>query len=411
MNKSETESDALEEQLSSVDELVSSTSPKYPLYCVRPKTIIQLCHRFIDAFKGTVLYAVKCNADPYVLDSIWKAGVCNFDCASIGEIQLVKKRFPLANTHFLNPIKSKEDIKEAYCDFNVQSFSLDSIEELTNIMDIVNIGNHEKSTNLTLLIRLALPDENREKLCLYPLNGKLGVEGIEASANLLKLARNVADRLGICFHVGSQCTEPTVFTNTLKYVSEVIKKADVSLDIIDVGGGFPATYPHSHPPPLTAYMAAIDEGCSYLPSTLTQNLELWSEPGRALVAEGCSLVVRVLHRRSNRDVLHINDGTYGNLRITGSVTRWQFPVRLLRNTASDLIPFKIFGPTCDTVDSVHCPFLLPADTHPDDYIEIGQFGAYNKETSTGFNGYNRTEVHRVRDLPIPISSSIPLNST
>ena len=393
------------QQLPSVNELVAGECPTLPLYCVRPATIISACRRFISRFKGNVLYSVKCNTEPFVLDAIWRGGVRHFDCASLTEIKLVRMRFPSAIIHFLHPVKSKKDIAEAYTRWAVRTFVLDSNEALEKIIEATNTNENKDNEDLVLLVRLALPDNNDKQCSLYPLSGKFGVEGIYEAANLLQRARGRARYLGICFHVGSQCVDPNAYAQALAHASQVISRAGIPLEVVDVGGGFPTSYPHSIPPPLDSYMSIIEQGCERLPSEFVSNARIWCEPGRALVADSGSLVIRVETRRPTHNILHVNDGTYGNLRIAGSNTRWQFPVRLLRHSTAELVPFTFFGPTCDSVDYMPGPFMLPDDIHCDDYIEIGRFGAYNTETRTSFNGFDRTLVARVRDPPMLLTSS------
>jgi ornithine decarboxylase len=392
-----------DQQLPSINELVAHEYPTLPVYCIRPVTIVSVCRRFISKFKGDVLYAVKCNTEPLVLDAIWTGGVRQFDCASLKEIKLIRLRFPSANVHFLHPIKSKKDIAEAYTHWAVRTFALDSEEELEKIIEATTADGNGVAEDLRLLVRLALPDNEHKNYSLYPLSGKFGVEGIQPAASLLILARSRARSLGICFHVGSQCTDPDGYAQALAYASEVIACANVPLEIIDVGGGFPTSYPDSIPPPLDSYMRIIEQGCQNLPPDLVCNAHIWCEPGRALVSDACSLVIRVETRRFNRNILHVNDGIYGNLNEVGPNRQWQFPVRLIRHSTAELAPFAFFGPTCDSGDYMPGPFLLPIDIRSDDYIEIGQFGAYNTEIRTRFNGFEETLVARVRDAPMLVT--------
>ncbi|MFN5758541.1 MAG: type III PLP-dependent enzyme, partial [Sphingomonadaceae bacterium] len=127
--------------------------------------------------------------------------------------------------------------------------------------------------------------------------------------------------------------------------------------------------------------------------------ELWCEPGRALCAEYSSLVVRVEKRRGAE--LYINDGAYGAL-FDAAHVGWRFPVALLRDEESDTkdMPFSFYGPTCDDMDHMAGPFLLPADVQPGDYIEIGMLGAYGCAMRTGFNGFTNGATYEVSDEPM-----------
>jgi ornithine decarboxylase len=215
--------------------------------------------------------------------------------------------------------------------------------------------------------------------------------------SLLMAARQASDALGICFHVGSQAMSPHAYAAAMERVRAAIVAASVTVDIIDVGGGFPSTYPGMEPPPLRAYFETIHRAFESLP--ISYSAELWCEPGRALAAEYSSLIVRVEKRRG--DELYINDGAYGAL-FDAAHVGWRFPVALLREGGSDaaLIPFSFYGPTCDDLDHMAGPFLLPADIAAGDYIEIGMLGAYGCAMRTRFNGFGSDHVEVVSDEPM-----------
>src|SRR5262249_36109295 len=157
----------------------------------------------------------------------------------------------------------------------------------------------------------------------YDLSGKFGV-GVAEAAELLRLARPHAARLGIAFHVGSQCLDPAAYTRALALAAEAVERSDVDVDIIDVGGGFPVSYPDIVPPPLSAYVATIDTAAA---ASFGEGVRLWAEPGRALVAGGGSVVVQVELRRG--DALYVNDGVYGSLSDAGR-PGFRFPATRIR---------------------------------------------------------------------------------
>jgi ornithine decarboxylase len=201
---------------------------------------------------------------------------------------------------------------------------------------------------------------------------------------LLMAARQASDALGICFHVGSQAMTPAAYGEAMERVRAAIVEASVTVDIVDVGGGFPSVYPGMEPPPLEAYFEVIHKAFEDLP--ISYSAELWCEPGRALCAEYASVLVRVEKRRG--DELYINDGAYGAL-FDAAHIGWRFPVRLVRKAPSDArdMAFSFYGPTCDDLDHMAGPFLLPADVQAGDYVEIGMLGAYGCAMRTGFNGF------------------------
>ncbi|MFC3127594.1 type III PLP-dependent enzyme [Pseudoroseomonas globiformis] len=371
-----------------VDEVVATDRPSEPMHCLRPATLAGAARRFVGSFPGDVLYAVKCNPEPSVLRALWAGGVRHFDCASAGEVRLVRQMFPKAQIHFMHPVKSRAAIAEAYSRHGVRDFVLDSLEELHKILQETN-----HAADLGLVVRLATPKGS----AVYDLSGKFGATAAEG-AMLLREARRHAVKLGVSFHVGSQCLEPAAYSRALELAGSVIRDADVVVDVVDVGGGFPVSYPDVTPPPLGDYFTAIADGFAKL--GLPQ-ARLWAEPGRALVAGGASVVVQVEMRRG--DALYVNDGVYGSLSDAG-VPGFRFPVRLIRpgqpQPSDALQEFSFFGPSCDSADYMRGPFLLPEDIREGDWIEIGQLGAYGGCLRTAFNGFDRVLLAEVHDAPL-----------
>jgi ornithine decarboxylase len=369
-----------------VDAVVASLRPEEPVHCLRPQAVSDAARAFVAAFPGDVLYAVKCNAEPTMLRAMAAGGVAHFDCASEAEVRLVRSMFPEAAIHFMHPVKARGAIRAAWTDHGVRDFVLDTDAELTKILQETGDGD-----DLGLVVRLALPKGN----AAYDLSGKFGAAPMEAAA-LLRAARPHAARLGLSFHVGSQCLDPSAWTRALALAAKVIAVAGVAVEIVDVGGGFPVAYPGSEPPPLAAFMDAILDGAALLP----RGVRLWAEPGRALVAGGASVVVQVQQRRG--DALYVNDGVYGALSDAG-VPGFRFPHRLVRpdgEVAEVTRAFTLFGPTCDSADVMRGPWTLPADVAEGDWIEIGQLGAYGTALRTAFNGFDRAHVTEVSDSPM-----------
>ncbi len=351
--------------------LIVLTNPVDPVVCLRPRLIASRARRMLAAFPGDMLYAVKCNEAPEVLRALWDGGVRAFDTASIGEVRAVRALLPDAACHFMHPIKSPEAIAEAYHRHGVRRFVFDHTDELAKIM--AHTGG---AGDLELFVRLAVPGEGS----MLSLTGKFGV-GVDETAGLVRAARAHARSVGITFHVGSQCVEPVAFARAIALVAEVVRRAG-PIDDLDVGGGFPARYLGDEPV-FEAFVAAIREAVAR--NGLTCRLQC--EPGRALVADGASVLTRVELRRGLG--LYLNDGTYGNL----AELKWigpQFPMRLVRPARpgdARLLGFDLFGPTCDSVDSMPGPHWLPADTESGDWIEVGMMGAYSNSLRTRFNGF------------------------
>ncbi len=333
------------------------------------------------------MYAVKANPSPDLLHVLWDSGVTHYDVASIAEVRLVKRTLPDATLCFMHPVKAEEAVREAYHKHGVRTFSLDTMDELEKIVRATN-----GAEDLNLLVRLRVSSDHSK----LSLASKFGADPADVT-ELLMATRQAADALGICFHVGSQAMSPHAYAQAMERVRAAIVAASVTVDIVDVGGGFPSSYPGMEPPPLDAYFETIHRSFESLP--ISYSAELWCEPGRALSAEYSSLIVRVEKRRG--DVLYINDGAYGAL-FDAAHVNWRFPVNLLRQ-ADDSIEttaFSFYGPTCDDIDHMEGPFYLPDDVKTGDFIEIGMLGAYGCAMRTQFNGFGSDETHVVSDEPM-----------
>lgn len=365
--------------------------PTQPVTLVRPHAARRAARFFLSKFPGTSMYAVKANPSADLIRTLWDAGLTHYDVASIAEVRLVREVAPNAVLCFMHPIKPPEAIAEAYHSHGVRVFSLDSIDELDKIVAATS-KDSVAATDLTLCVRLRV-SSSHSKLSLA---SKFGVHADEA-APVLMAARQVADALGICFHVGSQAMSPQAYGDAMAQVRAAIVGAGVTVDIVDVGGGFPSIYPGMEPGRLEAYFEVIHRAFEALP--ISYSAELWCEPGRALCAEYSSVLVRVEARKG--DVLYINDGAYGALFDAAHID-WRFPVELVRDTVSRArdMEFSFWGPTCDDMDYMRGPFALPADIAAGDYIEIGMLGAYGAAMRTGFNGFTAGETVIVSDEPM-----------
>ena len=370
---------------------IAKLRPVQPVTLLRPHAARRAARFFVEKFPGRSLYAVKANPSPDLLRILWDAGITHYDVASIAEIRLVHETLPEAVLCFMHPVKAEEAIVEAYFDHGVRTFSLDTIEELSKIVSATS-KDGVPATDLNLLVRVRVSSDHAK----LSLASKFGADPRDVSA-LLFAARQAADALGICFHVGSQAMTPAAYAEAMARVRDAIVEAAVTVDIVDVGGGFPSSYPGMEPPPLDTYFSVIHAGFEALP--ISYSAELWCEPGRALCAEYASIVVRVEKRRGAE--LYINDGAYGAL-FDAAHIGWRYPVRLLREKESRVRPadFSFYGPTCDDLDRMAGPFALPGDVGPGDYIEIGMLGAYGCAMRTTFNGFGVTETQIVDDEPM-----------
>ena len=364
-------------------------APDGPVAIARPHRVRAAAEWFLANFPGETFYAVKANPSEWVLDALWSAGVRSFDVASDNEAALVHSKFPSAQLAFMHPVKSRRAIGRAFHDFGVKTFALDSEDELNKILAETGFAK-----DLTLVVRFAVSGDG----AAYPLTRKFGVNPDEAPALLRKTRQASEEMLGVSFHVGSQCMRTDAYRTAMDGVNRAIVEAGVLVDVVDVGGGFPAIYPGMTPPPMIEYVNAIRQGFEEM--FVAQNAKLWAEPGRALVAEAGSTVTRVELRKG--DALYLNDGAFGTL-FDATHLNWAFPAKLLREQPSraKLAPFRLYGPTCDSMDAAAGPFMLPADIQEGDLIEIGSLGAYGTAMGTRFNGFGETVTISSKDAPWP----------
>ena len=380
------------QQFSDAKAVVQALAPDEAVILNRPHAAQRAARFFTEKFPGKVLYAVKANPSPDLIRTLWDAGITHYDVASIAEVRLVREALPEATLCFMHPIKTPRAIAEAYHQHGCTTFSLDTLEELDKIVEACrDPETGEAAQDLRLAVRLRVSSEYSE----LSLAAKFGCDLMNAP-ELLQTARQHCDWLGVCFHVGSQAMSPFAYVQAIDRTRAAIAEASVVIDMVDVGGGFPSVYPGMEPPPLEDYFQIINQHFYALP--IAYNAELWCEPGRALVAEYSSLVVKVDKRRGEE--LYINDGAYGALYDAAHVG-WRFPVKALEDDLRDPeMDFAFYGPTCDDADFMEGPFPLPADIQAGDYIEVGMLGAYGAAMKTGFNGFGNAEQFVVTDEPM-----------
>jgi len=372
----------------SVEEIINQLKPNNPVYCIRKHTINVASKFFQKKFPGKILYAVKTNPHPEVLKTILESGIQNYDVASINEVKAIKNISSSAKCSYMHTVKSRENIKEAYFNYGIKAFSLDTKDELIKIIESTN-----QAKDLELFVRVAVSNEHAE----IDLSKKFGASTSEA-IGLLRLTKQYAKKIGLSFHVGSQCMHPISYSKGISEIGKIIKKTKIMPDYINVGGGFPTIYPDLIPQSLDNYFKEIKESLESL--KLDKQTEIICEPGRAIVAESGSTIVKVILRKKQK--LFINDGTYGTLFDAG-VPNIVYPSKKITNgklSSKKLTSFDFYGPTCDSIDYMKGPFILPNNIKENDYIELGQLGAYGLTFRTEFNGFYSNEIYEVEDNPI-----------
>ena len=378
------------QKFKSVEELVKQLRPDKPVYCIRKNSILSASKFFQKKFPGKILYAVKTNPHSEVIKTLIKSGIDQFDVASIEEIKAVKKFNKSAKCSYMHTVKSKESISEAYFKYGIRTFALDTKDELIKIIESTS-----NAKDLELFVRVAVSNEHAE----IDLSKKFGASNSEATG-LLRLVKQHSNKIGLSFHVGSQCMHPISYAKGITEIGNIIKKTKIVPDFINVGGGFPTIYPDLIPQSLDSYLKEIKKNLENL--KLDNLPEIICEPGRALVAESGSTIVRVNLRKKHK--LYINDGTYGTLFDAGT-PNIVFPSKMIKDCSNKIISkkltaFDFYGPTCDSMDYMKGPFLLPNNIKENDYIELGQLGAYGLTFRTQFNGFYSDQIYEVEDSPI-----------
>ena len=276
------------QKFKSVEELVNQLKPDKPVYCIRKKSILSASKFFQNNFPGKILYAVKTNPHPEVIKTLLKSGINQFDVASVEEIKAIRKFDLVSKCSFMHTIKSREDISEAYFKYGVKTFALDTKDELIKIIESTS-----NAKDLELFVRVAVSNEHAE----IDLSKKFGAINSEA-AGLLRLVKQHSKKIGLSFHVGSQCMHPISYSKGISEIANIIKKTKIVPDYLNIGGGFPTIYPDLIPPSLESYFDEIKKGLENL--KIEKLPEIICEPGRALVAESGSTIVRVNLRKKQK---------------------------------------------------------------------------------------------------------------
>lgn len=369
-------------KVSAFQDIILKARPAKPLYVLYPDVIKQAAQDFARAFTGKPLFAVKTNPNLNVLQALHAGGINAFDVASLAEIQLVKSVIPQAELHFMHTIKAPEDIRAAYFEYNVRHFVLDHEEELFKIMRETDLAQ-----DLNLTVRVALP---KNDTALIDFSSKFGA-AMDDAVDLLKKCRPVSKALGVSFHVGTQTTDPQVYARAVGYCADLIKTSGLKVDTLNVGGGFPVAYEGDEG--MCSAADCIETIRAAVNKVGLSGLALLAEPGRVLVAKGAKLVARVELRKG--DLLYINDGVYGGLFDAAKWVGTRYPVSAVscdRPFNGDTQAFRLAGPTCDSLDMMEGPFILPADIGIGDWIVFENVGAYSQTLRSDFNGFGHADV-------------------
>lgn len=379
---------AMETHFPDIGSLLRTLQPRQPVYCVYPHIYRDAAQHFVSDFPGRVLYAVKANNHPLVIEALASGGIEHFDCASTEEIELVQSLVPGARCYLMNPVRLEGAAHRAQQDLATRHFMIDHHSGLAPLLGEID------ACRSVVFARMAVSHHS----AMADLSAKFGAPA-EDIPSILQLIRDSGAEPALAFNVGTGVTEPGAYTYAIGIAREVLGETPFPIRLLDIGGGFPRPYPGFIVPPLDEFFAAIRGIRHELP--LSENGEIMAEPGRGLSAPGMSTIARVLLRKEDR--LYLNDDMYGafwELRFKGHV---RYPARAYRGhkpLTGNLQSFRLFGPTCDSSDEMPGSVELPADIDVGDYIEFGSMGAYSLSGRTMFNGFYSDDV-------VSIESSCP----
>lgn len=368
-------------------ETLASSGFKTPYFLFSNKRIKEKYEEFKNYFPGAeIQYAVKANAEPEFLETLFEAGA-GFEVASKHELDLlISLKVPPEKIIYGTSVKPAEHIA-AFADYGVERFACDSLPELEKIA--------ANAPGSKVYIRVTVDETGS----VFKFSEKFGTER-ENSLGLLTHARELGLKpYGLSFHVGSQASNPKAWAHAIEQLVPVIRElqdAGIMLEALNLGGGFPCHYASSEENVTLEEIAQnIHEASRELPYDLTFILE----PGRGIAAETAVLVADVIARveRKERTWLFLDVGVYGGLFETmayqGS-TRYRVTSLRASYDAGEA-QFAIAGPTGDSPDVITREALLPADIDVGDKLVFHDVGAYSLVAVSPFNGFPKPGVYFV----------------
>ncbi len=325
-------------------------------------------------------YAVKVNSDPAVVETFYKLGG-SFDVASMQEFHTVygfiadlpsqeRQDFIWDKIIYANPIKPVETLRE-----------LDRYKPLVtydNEEEIKKIAKH--APNAGLALRLRVPNTGS----MVELSSKFGALPGEAVQLITRAHDHGLTVEGLSFHVGSQCTNPENYIQALHLSASIFAEAKsrgFNLQLLDIGGGFPAAYDKSVPK-----ISSLAKKINYeIDRLFPKTVEILAEPGRFLVASAGSAVSKIIGKavRSDKLCYYVDDGVYHTY--SGIIfDHCTYRMKSFKSGPTQLC--AVFGPTCDALDTISLAEQLP-DLKMGDYLYSNTIGAYSAASSTHFNGF------------------------
>lgn len=331
----------------------------------------------LDGFR--CFYAMKCNSASDVLVTLAEMG-CGFEVASMGELEILQQcGLDPRDVLYSNTVKPPTHVAAAHA-AGLWRFAFDSEQEL------YKLAHHAPGCAVTLRLRVD------DSLSTFPLSRKFGADPADG-VELMALAQLLGLRpYGLTFHVGSQCASPLAWRQALTAAGRVLTDLFASgteLEMLDIGGGFPARYLEDVPSIeqiAEVINDSVHELLPYRPPLLA------AEPGRYLVAESAVLAAGVLGQevRAGENWLYLDVGAYNGLIETQqTVGQWRYPLWSSRpdHAVAQQTPYTVTGPSCDSSDTMFHGVMLPRSLEVDDRVYIGCAGAYTLSYASRFNGF------------------------
>ena len=333
-------------------------------------------------------YAVKANADPAIVKTLYDAGA-SFDVASVAEFLTVHK-----NIEHL-PDKERQDYIWDRIIYANPIKAIETLQLLEPYKPLVTYDNYEEVMKIArhaphagLVLRLRVPNTGS----VVELSSKFGALPGEAVDLIAFAHNNKLEVEGLSFHVGSQCTNPQTYVQALHLAAGIFEEARTrgfDLKLLDIGGGFPAHY-DATVPPFTRVAKMIN---AELDRLFPQPIEILAEPGRFLIASAATSVAKIIGKavRGGKLSYYLDDGVYQTF--SGIIfDHAQYPLKSFKKAPTQIC--SVFGPTCDALDTLSMTEELP-DLEIGELVYAENIGAYAGASSTYFNGFPPAKVVHV----------------
>lgn len=367
-------------------EFLESLKYETPYFLFSKKKIIDNYHQFQKLFpNSSIHYAMKANSEPQVLKILKKIG-SSFEVASKYELNMLKKiKVPAEKIIYGTSVKSASHIKE-FASYGVDRFAFDSFPELEKIASI--------APGAKVYVRTIANDSGS----VFKFSEKFGTDPSSIIPLLTRAKELGLHPYGISFHVGSQASDAKAWGGVLEVLRSVIedlKEMGITLDILDLGGGFPCQYAVSEVPSLKEIANHTLKQYKKLP----YKLKLILEPGRGIIADTSIAIASIIARveRMGSTWLFLDLGVYNGLFETmayqGSTRYSITSMRPVGNAGESL--FELAGPTGDSPDVITREALLPQDISVGDKLIIHHVGAYSLPTVSPFNGFPKPKVYYI----------------